>query len=187
MRTGHWFATYTGKQFWLTDPHPDDVAIEDIAHALGMVCRFGGHSKSFYSVAQHSVHVAELLAELFPADFALQLHGLLHDATEAYLGDVVRPLKICMPDYRAYERRMAEVIYRGLGLSFPTAFEHNAIKAADDCMLMGERRDLIAHRNIPWMVNAIPPDWHITPWSSFEAEQTFLQAYQTLSAKLCTE
>jgi hypothetical protein len=57
MRTGDWIVTYTSKQFYITDPHPDDVDIIDIAHALSMLCRYGGHSAKFYSVAQHSVEV----------------------------------------------------------------------------------------------------------------------------------
>ncbi len=73
MRTGNWLATYTGRKWFLLDPHPDDVAIEDIAHGLSMVCRFGGHCRHFYSVAQHSLLVCGGIAEEYPdrPDFQL--------------------------------------------------------------------------------------------------------------------
>jgi uncharacterized protein len=86
-RTGDWIQTYTGKQFWPLSPLPEDIVIEDIAHALSMQCRFGGHVRTFYSVAQHSVHVSLLVEPQYA------LWGLLHDAAEAYLVDLPRPIK----------------------------------------------------------------------------------------------
>lgn len=180
MRSGDWFATYTGVQFYLTDPHPDDVRIEDIGHALSMVCRFGGHTSEFYSVAQHSVHCSQLAGEDRPDDYAFQLHVLLHDASEGYLGDIVRPLKYSMPDYREYERRMAQVIYEGLRLSPPTPRQEDDIKSYDDIMLMTERRDLIEHRNYKWSINAEPTDRKITPWSPTASEYQFITRYEML-------
>ena len=79
--------TYTGKEFYPLDPNPADIDIKDIAHALSNCCRFAGHIKSFYSVAQHSVIVSELCE---PEN---ALAGLLHDASEAYLSDIARPVK----------------------------------------------------------------------------------------------
>jgi 5'-deoxynucleotidase YfbR-like HD superfamily hydrolase len=183
MRTGDWFQTYSGTQFYLTDPHPDDVAIEDIAHALGMACRFGGHTREFYSVGQHSVHVSELL-EKWGEPLSMQLHGLLHDASEAYLGDVVRPLKYAMPDYRDYEQRMMEVIYEALKLDYPGPLEHSIIKRADDILLMTERRDLITHRNIKWSITADSLEEEILPWTPVAAEVQFNLRYYHLTRKL---
>src|SRR5271165_4859950 len=82
-----WIQTYTGKKFFPMDPKPEDICIEDIAHSLSMICRFTGHSREFYSVAQHSVYVSELCSEQW------MLHGLLHDAEEAYTNDLARPIK----------------------------------------------------------------------------------------------
>lgn len=82
-----WIQTFTGKQFWPLTPKAEDVCIEDIAHALAFKCRFGGHCKTFYSVAEHSCRVAEILRPEH------QLIGLLHDAAEAYLPDVAAPIK----------------------------------------------------------------------------------------------
>lgn len=81
------FNTFSGRSVSLYDPTPEMICIEDIAHALSHVCRFGGHTREFYSVAQHSC----LVSYLAPAEW--RLAALMHDATEAYLGDVIRPLK----------------------------------------------------------------------------------------------
>src|SRR5262249_3879894 len=118
-RTGDWIATITGKRWFVTDPHPDDVDIEDIAHGLSMVCRFGGQCREFYSVAQHSVLMAnEMCRREAPPEMALW--GLLHDAPEAYLGDMVRPLKRSMPNYKVLEHVTEGCILVGLGLAAPT-------------------------------------------------------------------
>jgi hypothetical protein len=77
----------SGKAFYVTDPKPEDIDILDIAHSLSMQCRYNGHTKGFYSVAEHSVLVANLVPP------RLRLQALLHDASEAYVGDVIRPIK----------------------------------------------------------------------------------------------
>src|SRR5579862_5085028 len=92
-----WIQTYTGRKFWPLDPRSWDVCLEDVAHALAVKCRYGGHCRGFYSVAQHSVLVSQLLAE-WKADIWTVRWGLLHDANEAYSADVVRPIKNTMRD-----------------------------------------------------------------------------------------
>lgn len=184
MKNGTWFATFTGTKFYLTDPRPEDVFIEDISHALSMVCRFGGHTCRFYSVAQHSVYCQQVVEEWHPKDYLLHLHTLLHDASEAYLGDVVRPLKLQMPDYQVYEAKMTAAIYVGLGLPEPTDEQHAIIKRADNILLMTERRDLIKHRGIEWTVQAQPWTKKIIPWSNSDAEHRFFLAYEHLRAKV---
>src|SRR5689334_14267678 len=90
-RTHDWIRTYTGRKFYLFDSGPEDVEIEDIAHALSMQCRYNGHVQRFYSVAEHSCYVSAIVAaEMGNAkyDINVALWALLHDASEAYLGDV---------------------------------------------------------------------------------------------------
>src|SRR4051812_6540197 len=87
QQKGDWMQTISGKAFFPLDPRPADVDIQDIAHALAFQCRFGGHVKEFYSVAEHSVRVSLICAHEDAK------WGLLHDATEAYLSDIVRPVK----------------------------------------------------------------------------------------------
>lgn len=180
MRTGNWIATYTGVQFYLTDPHPDDVRIKDIAHALSMACRFGGHTSEFYSVAQHSVHCSELAEEMFPNDRMLQLHALLHDASEAYIGDVVRPLKVTLPGYKELEEYTMQVIYAGLLIPPISGADAEQVKNFDDTLLMTERRDFISHKKHDWTIAAEP--WHekLGSMSPTAAEYQFNSRYQFL-------
>ena len=120
-----YFWTYAGKCVHPLDPHPDEIDIEDIAHALAHVCRFLGHTDRFYSVAQHSV----LVSQQVPAADALW--GLLHDASEAYICDLAAPIKRdpSMEAYRAAEQRLMACVCRRFGLrrmpsrsSRPTGF-----------------------------------------------------------------
>src|SRR5690242_720613 len=108
--------TYTGRAFSPLDPNPDDIVIEDIAHALSLNCRFTGHVRWHYSVAQHSV----LCSEIVPSEYALT--ALLHDASEAYLSDIARPIKQ-QPDfgdtYLRYEGALERAIAERFSLDYP--------------------------------------------------------------------
>ena len=108
-----WIQTFTGRQFWPLEPRADEIFIEDIAHHLSNLCRFTGACRSFYSVAQHSV-----LVSLCAPPGENPLWGLLHDASEAYLIDVARPVKrsAALVGYRVAEARMMEVICECFGL-----------------------------------------------------------------------
>lgn len=105
--------TYTGKVFDITILDPESICIEDIAHALSNTARFGGHLKKMYSVAQHSCFVAANV----PVKF--KLAALLHDASEAYIGDMPSPFKKLMPDYKVIEDRIMQAISLKFGFDFP--------------------------------------------------------------------
>jgi hypothetical protein len=184
QRRGDWTATFSGVKWFITDPHPDDVRIADIAHALSLICRYGGHCREFYSVAQHSVIVAKALWMEFPKAPGLVLHALLHDAGEAYLGDVVRPLKATMPQYKALEHLTEGVIAVALNLPPLTQEQRAILKHFDDVALMTERRDLVNHCGHEWTLRAKPLVDAIRPWSPEVAELAFLEAYRTSVAKL---
>jgi hypothetical protein len=137
-----WIQTYSGKAFHYDAPTPDMVDIRDIAHALSNLCRFAGHCKRFYSVAEHSV----LVSLLVPPQYALQ--GLLHDATEAYVVDVPRPLKEMLTDYQDVEDTVWKVIAEKFGL--PETL-HQSVKLADNMLLLSERNALFDRPPpIPW-------------------------------------
>lgn len=129
--------TFSGK---IIDPcAPDSAAlsVEDIAHALSLICRAGGHFPQFYSVCQHSVACAkEAAARGFSV--RLQLLCLLHDASEAYLADLTRPVKAQLPQYGAYEARLQGLIYETFAGGAPTADEQKQLSGVDDCMLRAE-------------------------------------------------
>lgn len=136
-----WIQTRSGTRFDLLDPRPEMIDISDIGHALSHLCRFTGHVSRFMSVAEHSVMVSNLV----PAQDALA--GLLHDATEAYVGDVARPLKQLLPDYKVIEDRIWLVIAERFSLDpqLPAS-----VKEADNISLMWERRDLLAGSADAW-------------------------------------
>lgn len=181
-RKGSWQQTFTGRQFWPCDPRPEDVCLEDIAHHLALMCRFGGACRVFYSVAEHSVRVAELVWDRTNGDREAALAGLLHDASEAYLVDIPRPRKR-QPDmngYREDEARIMNVIEFWAKLPRGICDTH-VVKAADETLLMTEKRDLMAPAPAPWGhaqgVPAKPLDEVIRPWFPEQAEEAFLATF----------
>ncbi|QDP20689.1 phosphohydrolase [Bradyrhizobium cosmicum] len=171
-RYAGWIQTYTGRQFWPLDPRPDDVVIEDIAHALAMQCRFGGHCLRFYSNAEHSVIVSR-----FSGDHALA--GLLHDGSEAYLLDMLAPIKAYMPDYKAAEKRCQAAVYKAFGLANVTP---PAVKRADVRLLKTERMQVMAQTNDDWVVDKEAPlDVQIVGWSPSVAEVAFIDRFRKLT------
>ena len=171
---GDWISTFSGLPFWPCDPQPEDVRIEDIAHALSQLCRFAGHTRSFYSVAQHSVLVS-LLCD--PPD---ALWGLLHDASEAYLCDLARPVKHTphLDGYRLLEAHVQAVVARRFGLP---AEMPASVKAADGVLLRVEQRDLmtmpagwVPQGQLPWQVQ------RLVPMAPAEAKQRFLWRFEEL-------
>jgi hypothetical protein len=167
-----WIQTYTGRQFFPCDPKPTDFDIHDIAHSLGLQCRFNGHCKAFYSVAEHSVRVSRICSE------QNALWGLLHDLGEAYLGDMPRPVKLFFPDFTLYEERLLQAACETFGLVWPMPPE---VKAADDRLLSTEARDLMGPLPEPWTAGLVPLDERIEPWSPVDAERAFLQRFEELS------
>jgi hypothetical protein len=124
-----YLSTFTGKKFHPFDPKPDQICIEDIAHGLSLLCRFAGQCPNFYSVAEHSLYVAERLPD------NLKLEGLLHDASEAYLADLPRPVKTALPEYKAIELSVESVISEKFDLVFPSPYH---VMAADRTLLKHE-------------------------------------------------
>lgn len=163
--------TFTGKKFHFLDPKPGEIDIRDIAHHLSLKCRFTGACKVFYSVAEHSIRVAEIL----PAE--LLLSGLLHDSTEAYMPDVPRPIKEAF-GLRKYENIIMDVIAKKYGLT-PYAPE---IKIADDTLIATEGRDLMPSTD-GWMELPEPLKEKIVPVSSQLAEVAFLARFRVYGGK----
>ena len=162
--------TVGGRAFNPLDPDPSALDIEDMAHALSYTARFGGHCLNFYSVAQHSLVVADLLAE-DGHDSELRLAALLHDASEAYLVDLPTPIKRHVADYRAIEDRLQAVIERHFGVADVADANRDRIKRADRLALQWEQRDLMPRVSwvpIPPMerptLTALPPDTARRRW-----------------------
>ena len=169
-----WIQTYTGRQFFPLEPRPDDIDIRDIAHSLSLQCRFNGHCRGFYSVAEHSVRVSRIL------DGRERLWGLLHDAAEAYISDLPRPLKATAPGFRAAEDRLLEVIVARFGLAWPMPAH---VAHADEVLLATEMRDLMAPPPAPWLLDARPLAETVVPVAPDAAERMFLARFAELGGE----
>lgn len=177
-RIGDWMQTYIGVQFWPLDPRPVDINLFDIAHALSNQCRFAGHVTEFYSVAQHSV----LVAGIVPSEHAAW--ALLHDAAEAYLVDLPRPIKrysTIGTEYREVESRLMAAICKRFGLPVEEPAE---VKAADDIALMTEKRDLMPNCPAKWREDVEPLLERIQCWGPSRSEAMFLARARELGLNL---
>jgi 5'-deoxynucleotidase YfbR-like HD superfamily hydrolase len=172
----------TGRYFNFMTPEQSHFDINDVAHALSNICRFCGHTQRFYSVAQHSVYVSMLV----PPEDALA--GLLHDASEAFVGDVAKPLKRLLPDYSVIEARVERAVFERFGLPHKLPV---SVKIADRYMLHVEQRDLMAKHDDVWEASRdaeesaapLPVDFpdRIIPMLPDEAKVFFLQRYEALT------
>jgi hypothetical protein len=136
---GDWMCTFTGRRFWPCDPRPEDFSILDIAHALSIENRYGGHLPAPYSVAQHCLLAARIVREILGGTLEDERDTLMHDAAEAYIKDIPRPLKLSLPGYKVIEHRVEGALAVRFGLRHPMP---PIVKRADEIALAVERRDL---------------------------------------------
>jgi len=169
--------TYTGKIFHPLSPEPEEICIEDIAHALSLLCRFNGQCREFYSVAEHSIRVSDMLPE------DMRLAGLMHDAAEAYIGDLIHPIKSCLPYYREVEKGIRNVIFDKFHVTWDKETS-GQVKWADMIMRAREVRDLMTSGGAGWvdeLPSLRPEDTAcIYPVSPVTAEQGFLNYFYHL-------
>ncbi len=149
--------TYSGAKFDFSNPTPDSIRLQDIAHALSMISRFGGHIAKFYSVADHSLNVLQHL-ERNGANLPTLRAGLMHDATEAYIGDIVSPFKRLLPKANEIEERIAAMIRTRFGID-GRGVDFAAVKRADEAVLVAEAKALF---NFPPLENWIE-SFHAEP------------------------
>lgn len=168
---------HNGKFMDFRFPGMAQYDVEDIAHAISHICRFTGHVDQFYSVAQHSV----LVSYLVPDEHALS--GLMHDAAEAFLGDVSSPLKQLLPEYKAIEARVEESILRRFGIDYTL---DPCVKKADHIALVTERRDLMPDsrdsKEWAWAKDIKPLDLVICPMAPSDAKDMFINRFQELTS-----
>ena len=179
QRPGSWMTTRSGMRFYPLDPRPGDFCIEDIAHALALENRYNGHTPEPYSVAQHSVLVASRVAGLTGGDRRAELWGLLHDASEAYIKDLPRPVKRLMPEYQAVEKRVMAAICDRFGL--PHAMPASTHQA-DNELLVTEALafygpDVLAAWGLPYQ----PLRMAVAPLTWDVAERLFLARFKRLT------
>lgn len=188
-----WLQTASGKCFDLLNPTAGMVDINDISHHLSQINRFTGATREPYSVAQHSVHVAEVLPE------ELKIYGLLHDANETYTSDISTPMKEAIRSSYSGGDPFVAGGMDGVMWSIDTAiaesllgyateafrFHRREVKEADLRMLLTEKRDLMfpCDREWEWVKGLEPYDFTITPWPARKAEGKFLEMFHKLTTK----
>ena len=167
--------TFSGIAFDLLNPQPEMILLEDIIHSLSLINRFNGAARFPYSVAQHSLYVAGLLPDEF------KLHGLLHDAPEAYVGDMVSPLKKIMSQYKEVEANISRVVANVFGLSYPAPAE---VKKADLAVLSAEREQVLNPSYGPWYKDfPLPAGIHIEEMSWSQVRDLYSSELKSLLGK----
>lgn len=166
--------TTSGRYVNLSQPEIGSIDIGDIATALSQICRFTGHTKTFYSVAQHSVYASRMVAP----EFALE--ALMHDAHEAYVGDVSAPLKSLLPDYRLVEKRIDAIVRQRFNLLPAMPSE---VHEVDMVLLATERRDVLGDTGDDWpcLRDVEPSTVTIKSWSPHLAMYHFLERFAELT------
>lgn len=175
-----WMQTYTGRKFFFTTPSATDVYIEDIAHALSMQCRYNGHTREFYSVAEHSVYVASLV----PFDY--RFAALMHDGAEAYIGDMISPIKAFFPRFDEMEKGVMQAIMHRFNYNTTPEMDRY-IKDADVLMARHEALTLLTNPRLveEWDLPEptsdtpmLPPTLRCLPPA--RAKDMFLKAFDAL-------
>jgi len=188
----NWQQTYSGDAVFFEAPDPRHIHLTDIVHSLSKLCRFNGHCRGMYSVLQHSCHVYELALadlnadnkkvagvgfgkdEILPKAFLRQC--LLHDAHEAYLGDVVRPLKCMYPEiFKPLEERFDRAIFHKFNVPYPL---HRMVKYYDNVMLATEAHDLMAESPLPWVELPAPNPTEVEVWPRKRTLEIFLSYFE---------
>lgn len=171
--------TYSGGCFHVLEPRVEEVKLIDIAHALSQNVRYTGHVSKPWSVALHCLKVSSILADE-GASFTVQLQGLLHDAPEAYLVDLPRPLKDNeWPNYRDIDHRIQGCIALAFDVPFPFA-DH--VKAVDDAMISREVANFFKPGSFMWRRYKITEKRHdLLVWAPEEAERLYIERFEELS------
>jgi hypothetical protein len=167
--------TRSGKQVSLLNPQADTICIEDIAHSLSMQCRFNGHTRQFYSVAQHCV----LLSDLVPQDCAGL--ALMHDAGEAYTGDITTPVHQCLEAAKLLEGGVFAVICRRFPALQKDCYLWRVVHRMDKQLCLEEARHLLPQVDTSEWYTDLPrielPECYFSSWSPAEACSRFMSRY----------
>lgn len=160
-------ATWSGKQYHFLKPSPDEICLEDICKALSQINRYGGHTNFPYSVGQHSLLIMEKLGQDGYSKI-VQLYGLMHDFSEAYLTDIPTPIKHQLPDYQIMEELCMEAIYKHFGILPPNDLVQQIVKFYDTAILESEVKALCPRA--PWTPPALGKEFNI-----FQADPEFVR------------
>lgn len=191
MRKGNFVGTYKGNEFWPLDPRVEEVDVIDIAHSLSQICRFNGHTLHFWSIAQHSLLVEQVIKEYLNWDSPLtRLYGLLHDASEAYISDICRPVKKYLQDYLEIEGKIERAILEYFQIADKlTSKDMELVIKADNIVLALEGRKLMKSRDY-WNISQLwKPEYepllkYIDSSNISDVEQRFIEKCKALTNEL---
>lgn len=186
VRKGSFIETYSGLRMWPLDPRPEEIDIKDIAHALSLLCRFTGHCKFLYTVGQHSLNVYDVLRQM-GASPVVQLRGLLHDASEAYISDIAAPTKPHIQGYGDIEHGIEQVIFDKYNINAISDSDKLLIKRVDWIMVCLEAESLCPNAtwNEPYRPRRDLKDMGITPPDIRESypfvnKEMFMETFEEL-------
>jgi hypothetical protein len=170
MSIGPTIMLRSGALFDFLDPWSSNFTIEDIAHGLSNICRYAGQCRKFYSVAEHSIQVSHVAK-------GFEYPALMHDAAEAFLGDVTRPLKQLVPEFKRIEAEVERVIFSRFGIEWPIPAE---VKVADLKVLAAEQAQIMPLGTDQWArtSNVVPADIIVEHWSPEVAKRMFLDRFE---------
>lgn len=181
----NYIETHTGKKFHFLEPDPSEIDIMDIAWSLSLQCRYNGHVKRFYSVAEHCCHIYDYMFHVMGVGnwpMVDKTHGdmllrtaLLHDASEAYLSDIARPIKNMLPDYKKLEANIEKIIATKYQTLFPLP---GSVKELDTRILFDERQQLLGSSGNVWAIDNTdlkPLDVIIHGWPPVDAYENFMK------------
>ncbi|MHC4616275.1 MAG: HD domain-containing protein [Planctomycetota bacterium] len=175
-----WIETASGKAFWYDNVEPDVIEPCDVIHSLSQQCRYLGHCARFYSVAEHTCHVVDLLPD------QLKLFGILHDWSEAYTGDLPKPMKLLLPKYSEIEEKIQNAIYTKFAGRLPTPDEHHEIKRAD---LMSLKAEVLALSHSlgytwgSWFQDIPAPEFRVHCWDCEKAKNELFDRWLTIEGE----
>lgn len=175
--TTGWIETYTGRMVTPVDPDPITLCVTDVAHALANKCRYSGHTRRFYTVAEHSWLMAEYA--LAKGDRESARWALIHDAVEAYLPDVPRPLKPFLANWKELEANMERAVKEHFD-EYPNAAVEGLVHSLDTRILLTEAQVLLPSRGQRWEIDAKPLDTRLRCWQPSIARRNFLEAFEVL-------
>lgn len=181
--------TFSGRRFWPLDPRPEEAHIEDIAHHLSLICRYGGATTRAYSVAEHSVLISEHAERILGRTPHEAMQALLHDAHEAYTGDIIRPIKACVATISDVIERIQHDIQLAVCRRFkiPEPPLPEWLDELDKYGMILAEKDQVIHPDCPDF--AISREEHATPnikiecWPAPEAEAKFLARFHELERR----
>lgn len=184
-RVGNYIQVNSGRSFYVLDPRPEDIVVQDIAHSLSNLCRFTGHGDRFYSVGEHSVHCARIARKLGLTTLQ-QLYALGHDASESVMNDLARPVKQNIPQYKEIEDNVMKVMWEVMGLPEPSEEDYHIVKMLDNTLLLHELQQLMKRdvNNYP-EVEHFPIFVDLTyGYGAGESKADFLTIYNSLMKEL---